>query len=93
MDIQFTTQIFEGRPDLRRAYPGTRRVLLWWNVGAGNPESERSGQTLLFEEAERMGSLEQILEEAGHLKSKSKLEGPQFIRTQRISLPLCAEQG
>lgn len=40
-----------------------------------------------------MGSLEQILEEAGHLKSKSKLEGPQFIRTQRISLPLCAEQG
>ena len=40
-----------------------------------------------------MGSLEQILEKAGYLKRKSKLQGPKFITTQRLSLPLCADRG
>ena len=38
-----------------------------------------------------MGTLEQILEEAGYSKRKSKLEGPKFIGTQRVSLPLPLE--
>jgi hypothetical protein len=46
---------------------------------------------LFLDEAERMGTLEQILEEAGYLKRKSKLQGPKFITTQRVSLPLPLE--
>jgi hypothetical protein len=43
---------------------------------------------LFLEEAEKLGTLEQILEEAGYLKRRSRLEGPKFIGTQRASLPL-----
>jgi hypothetical protein len=38
-----------------------------------------------------MGTLEQILAEAGYLKRKSKLQGPTLITTQRVSLPLPLE--
>jgi hypothetical protein len=37
-----------------------------------------------------MGTLDRILEEAGYLKRRHKLEGPKFIGTQRLSLPLPA---
>jgi len=43
---------------------------------------------LFLEEAEKMGTLEQILEESGYVKRKTRLEGPQFVSVQRISLPL-----
>ena len=43
---------------------------------------------LFLEEAEKMGTLDQILQEAGYLKRRSKLEGPKFVGTQRVSLPL-----
>jgi len=46
---------------------------------------------LYLEEAEKIGTLSQILEEAGYLKRKSKLLGPQFITIQRVSLPLPLE--
>ena len=38
-----------------------------------------------------MGTLDRILQEAGYLKRKSKLEGPKFIGTRRITLPLPLE--
>jgi hypothetical protein len=41
-----------------------------------------------MEEAERMGTLEQILEEAGYGKRKQKVAGPSFISVQRVTLPL-----
>ena len=47
--------------------------------------------TLFLEEAENMGTLSQILEEAGYSKRKSKLEGPKFIATQIVSVPLPPE--
>ena len=43
---------------------------------------------LFLEEAERMGALDQILGEAGYLKRRSRLEGPKFIGTLSLSLPL-----
>ena len=46
---------------------------------------------LYLEEAEKIGTLSQILEEAGYLKRKSKLLGPKFITIQRVSLPLPLE--
>jgi predicted RNase H-like HicB family nuclease len=45
---------------------------------------------LVLEEAEKMGALELILEEAGYSKSKNKLTSPKFIGVQRVSLPLPA---
>jgi hypothetical protein len=46
---------------------------------------------LFLEEAEKMGTLDQVLAEAGYLKRKSKLQGPKLITTQRVSLPLPLE--
>jgi hypothetical protein len=43
---------------------------------------------LFLEEADRMGTLDQILEEAGFVKRKQTLEGHRFVRTQRAVLPL-----
>jgi hypothetical protein len=85
MEIQFTIPVFkEGRTFVARALEldvsscgGTKDRL---------PTSKRlSGCSL--EEAEKMGTLEQILEEAGYRKGK-KLAPPKFIGVQRITLPL-----
>ena len=40
---------------------------------------------LFMEEAERMGTLEQILEEAGYSKSKREIASPKFISVQRVT--------
>ena len=40
-----------------------------------------------LEEAERRGTLTQILEEAGYSKTKQKFAAPKFISMQRMSLP------
>lgn len=79
MKIQFTTQIFkEGRTFV--AY--TRELDLSSCAGT----QQKALQNL--KEAEKMGTLQQILEEAGYLKRKSKLQGPRFITTRRVSLPM-----
>ena len=43
---------------------------------------------LFLEEAEKMGTLHQILEEAGFVERNKKLEGPKFVTTERVTLPL-----
>ena len=43
---------------------------------------------LFLEEAEKMGTLDQILEEAGYSKTKQKLASPKFVSVQRVTLPL-----
>ena len=87
MDIRFTTQIFkEGRsfvahtPELDVSSCGGTKDKAAKNL--------KEAVRLFLEEAAKMGTLEQILEEAGYSKRKSKLEGPKFIGTQRVSLPL-----
>jgi len=42
---------------------------------------------LFLEEAERMGTLEQILEEAGYSRGKHKF-APKYVGIQRMTLPL-----
>ena len=44
--------------------------------------------TLFLEEAGKMGTLEQILHEAGYTRTKEKLAGPKLVGVQRMSLPL-----
>jgi predicted RNase H-like HicB family nuclease len=90
MQIQFTTQIFkEGR-----TFVAHTRELDVSSCGGTQQKALRNLKEavgLFLEEAEKMGTLEQILEEAGYLKRKSKLQGPKFITTQRVSLPLPLE--
>src|SRR6267154_4479100 len=87
MEIQFTTQIFkEGRtfvahtPELDVASCGGTKEKALKNL--------KEVVRLFLEEAEKMGTLDQILEEAGYLKRHGKLEGPKLISTRRVSLPL-----
>ena len=87
MEIQFTTQIFkEGRtyvahtPELDVSSCGKTKERALKNL--------KEAVRLYLEEAEKMGTLDQILEEAGYSKRRSKLEGPKFVGTQKVSLPL-----
>ena len=90
MEIQFTTQIFkEGR-----AFVAYTRELDLSSCGGTQQkalQNLKEAVRLFLDEAEKMGTLDQILEEAGYLRRKSKLQGPKFITTQRLSLPLPLE--
>lgn len=90
MDIRFTTQIFkEGRsfvahtPELDVSSCGGTKEKAARNL--------KEAVRLFLEEAAKMGTLDQVLEEEGYFKRNSKLEGPKFIGTQRVSLPLPLE--
>ena len=87
MEIEFTAQIFkEGRtyvahtPELDVSSCGGTKERALKNL--------KEAVRLFLDEAEKMGTLDQILQEAGYLKRRSKLEGPRFVSTQRVSLPL-----
>jgi predicted RNase H-like HicB family nuclease len=90
MEIQSTTQIFkEGRTFVAH----TRELDLSSCGGSRQKalQNLKEAVRLFLEEAEKMGTLQQILEGAGYLKRKSKLQGPKLIATQRVSLPLPLE--
>jgi predicted RNase H-like HicB family nuclease len=87
MEIQFTTRIFkDGRSYVAHA------LELDVSSCAGTKEKAirnlKQAVRLFLEEAEKMGTLDQILEEAGYSKDKEKLAPPKFISVQRMSLPL-----
>lgn len=78
MEIQFTTRIFkEGRTFVAQA--------LELDVSSCGGSKERALRNLkdavrmFLEEAEKMGTLDQILEEAGYSKTKQKLASPKFV--------------
>jgi predicted RNase H-like HicB family nuclease len=87
MEIQFTTQVFKAG----RTYVAHAREL---DVSSCGGTEERALKNLkeavrlFLEEADKLGTLDQILEESGFVKRNHKLEGPKFISTQRISLNL-----
>jgi predicted RNase H-like HicB family nuclease len=86
MEIQFTTRIFkEGRSYVAHALEldvsscgGTKEKAL---------KNLKDAVRLFVEEAEKMGTLKQILEEAGFNTSGPKIS-PKFISVQRVTLPL-----
>jgi predicted RNase H-like HicB family nuclease len=87
MEIQFTTRIFkEGKtfvayaPELDISSCGRTKEKAFANL----MEAVR----LFLEEAEKMGTLETILEEAGYKKSQATLQVPEPISEQRVSLPV-----
>ncbi len=87
MEIQFTTRIFkEGR-----TYVAHALELDVSSCGGSKDKALKNlkeAVRLFLEEAEKMGTLEQILEEAGYNKTKRKMAPPQFISVQRVTLPL-----
>ena len=87
MEIQFTTRVFkEGRTFVAHA--------LELDVASCGGSKEKALKNLkeavrlFLEEAEKMGTLGQILQEAGYTKRKAKIDSPKFISVQRISLPM-----
>lgn len=51
-------------------------------------ENLQQAVRLFLEEAEKKGSLEQILQEAGFSRRRHTLVGPKLIQTKRITMPL-----
>jgi predicted RNase H-like HicB family nuclease len=87
MEIQFTTRIFrEGRTFVAHAQEldisscGRTKQKAFANL--------KDAVRLFLEEAEKMGTLETILEEAGYKKTKATLRVPKPISVQRVSLPV-----
>ena len=86
MEIQFTTRIFkEGRRFIAHALEldvsscgGTKEKAL---------KNLKEAVRLFVEEAEKMGTLKQILEESGFSTNGPKIS-PKFISVQRVTLPL-----
>jgi predicted RNase H-like HicB family nuclease len=87
MDIQFTTRVFkEGRSFVAQA--------LELDVSSCGGSAEKAVKNLkeavrlFLEECKKMGTLEQVLQEAGYTKSGQKLRGPKVVSMQQMSLPL-----
>jgi len=85
MEIRFTTRVFkEGRTYVAHA--------LELDVSSCGGTKERAIKNLkeavrlFLEEAEKIGSLKQILDEAGYRKNGRP--GPESISVQRVTLPL-----
>jgi hypothetical protein len=54
----------------------------------GSQESQTEAVRVFLEEAGKMGTLEQILQEADYSFSKRKLASPKYVSVQRVSVPL-----
>ncbi len=87
MEIQFTTRIFkEGRTFVAHA--------LELDVSSCGGSKEKALRNLkeavrlFLEEAEKMGTLDQILDEAGYGKGNQKVARRNFISVQHVKLPL-----
>jgi len=87
MEIQFTTKIFkEGKTFV--AYAQELDVSSCGRTKEKAFTNLKETVRLFLEEAEKMGTLETILEEAGYKKTKATLQVPGPISMQRVSLPV-----
>jgi predicted RNase H-like HicB family nuclease len=87
MEIESTIRVFkEGRTFVAHA--------LELDVASCGATKERALKNLkeavrlFLEEADKLGTLQQILEEAGYTRRKASVTSPKFIGVQRVSLPL-----
>ena len=87
MDIEFTIRIFkEGRTFVAHALE-----LDVSSCGGSEAKALRNlkeAVRLFLETAEEMGTLQQILEEAGYSRTNVKVTSPKFIGIQSVTLPL-----
>ena len=86
MVIQFTSQVFKDGK-MYVAYAPELDLSSCATTKAKAQKNLLEAVRLFLEEAEKKGSLEEILKEAGFVQHKKRLEGPKFITTQRVTLP------
>ena len=87
MKIQFTSQIFrEGK--MYVAYSPELDVSSCATTKAKAQKNLLEAVRLFLEESEKKGSLDQILKEAGFVRRKQTLVGPQPVTTRRVTVPL-----
>jgi predicted RNase H-like HicB family nuclease len=87
MQLDFTTQIFkEGRMFVAYARELDVSSCAYSKQKAFKNLKEAVG--LFLEEAEKKGSLREILEEAGYTKKRNGFTAPKFISLQKVTLPL-----
>ena len=90
MDIQFTTQVFkEGRAFV--AYTPQLDVSSCGGTKERAVKNLREAVRLFLEEAARMGTLDQILDDAGYLRTKTRIESPKLVGTRQLSIALPQE--
>jgi predicted RNase H-like HicB family nuclease len=86
-EIQFTSHVFkEG--GMYVAYTPELDLSSCARTEAKASKNLQEAVRLFLEEAEKHGTLRQILEEAGFEQHKHKLEGPKFIATRRVTIPV-----
>ena len=85
MEVEFTSQVFrEGR--LYVAYAPELDISSCGGTQQKAKKNLLEAARLFLEEAQRMGTLEQILQEGGYVKRKHKLEAPKLVSLKRVSL-------
>ena len=87
MYIQFTSQIFKSGK-MYVAYAPELDVSTCAPTKAKAQKNLIEAVRLFLEEADKMGTLTQILEEAGFVKRNKTLEAPKIVTTERINMPL-----
>jgi hypothetical protein len=87
MKIQFTSQIFrEGRMFV--AHTPELDVTSCATTEAKAQKNLLEAVRLFLDEAEKKGSLDQILKEAGFVRRKQTLIGPRPVTSRRVTVPL-----
>jgi predicted RNase H-like HicB family nuclease len=87
MEIEFTTKIFrEGKAFV--AYAQELDISSCGRTKEKAFANLKEAVRLFMEEAERMGTLETILAEAGYKKTKATLQVPEPVSVRRVSLPV-----
>ncbi len=92
MEIKLTTRIFkEGRSYVAHALE--LDVSSCGGSKAKALKNLKEAVNLFLEEADKLGTLEQILQEAGYTRSRGKVASPKFIGVERLTLPLLQTHG
>jgi predicted RNase H-like HicB family nuclease len=87
MEIQFTTRIFKERKTFV-AYAQELDISSCGRTKEKAFANLKEAVRLFLDEAEKMGTLEAILEEAGYKRTKATMQVPKPISVQRVSLPI-----
>ena len=87
MRIEFTTQVFkEGKTYV--AYTPELDVSSCARTEEKARKNLIEAVRLFLEEAGKMGTLDQILGEAGYVRRRRTLEAPKLISVERAAIPL-----
>jgi hypothetical protein len=87
MRLQFTALVFKERKQYVAHTPGLD-VSSCARTQKKALENLCEAVRLSLEEAQKMGTLDQILQEAGYVRRRTAIKAPKLVTHQRLSLPL-----